>query len=73
MKVDFVKLFIVEELLYYISKSVNLLLFRTKESKNKWPDSANSTTKTMMKRPLLLFRPFLLEAETISQPCFWKD
>jgi len=31
MKVDFVKLFIVEELLYYISKTVQHLLGRMKE------------------------------------------
>lgn len=52
-KLDFVKMFIVEELLYYINKTVIIILFREKEQRKKWSVSVNSIMKTLMMNLIL--------------------
>ena len=52
-KLDFVKMFIVEELLYYINKTVIIILFREKEQRKKWSVFVNSIMKTLMMNLIL--------------------
>lgn len=63
-RADFVKMFIIEELLYYISKTVQLWPFRTNASRRKWRVSANSTTKIRMRIPTISYRTCWCGAET---------